>query len=175
MPLLGPLLPQDITLLPDAGPLITLACANALDVLFQPGWRVAIVDMVLHEVTRNQTPTSQKLVEWAAQPKVHVMPTQTLAAHLITPRNKAHLGEQAIQETLNQFALRDPPQHAVLLFEDHAIARHSFFVPQACQKISTRAFLILLEQRGWIESASAIERAAVQAGRQFSQIKFPPG
>ena len=170
-----PLLPQDISLLPDAGPLITLAYANALDVLFQPGWRVTIVDMVLHEVTRNPTPTSQKLAEWAAQPKVHITPTQTLAAHLIKPRIKAHLGEQAIQETLNQFALRDPPQHAVLLFEDHAIARHSFFVPQGCQKVSTRAFLIFLEQKGWIESASAIERAAVQAGRQFSQIRFPPG
>ena len=50
---------QDVSLLPDAGPLITLAYANALDVLFKPGWRVAVVDMVLHEVTRSQTPTSE--------------------------------------------------------------------------------------------------------------------
>lgn len=42
---------QDITLLPDAGPLITMAYANALDVLFKPGWRVGVVDRVLHEVT----------------------------------------------------------------------------------------------------------------------------
>jgi hypothetical protein len=165
---------QDITLLPDAGPLITLAYAQELDVLFKPGWRVAVVDMVLYEVIRSQTPTSEKLAAWAAQPAVQIIPTQTLAAHLQTPRNKAHLGEQAIQETLNQFALREPPQSAVLLFEDHAIARNSFFVPPGCQKVSTRAFLIFLEQKGWIESASAIERAAVQAGRQFSQLRFPP-
>ena len=165
---------QDIALLPDAGPLITLAYANALDALFKPGWRVVVVDMVLHEVTRSQTPTSEKLASWAAQPAVHIIPTQTLAAHLKSPRDRAHLGEQAIQETLNQFALREPAQSAVLLFEDHAIARNSFFVPAACQKVSTRAFLIVLEQKGWIESASAIERKAIQAGRQFSQLRFPP-
>ncbi len=165
---------QDITLLPDAGPLITLAYADVLDVLFKPGWRVAVVDMVLHEVTRSQTPTSEKLAAWAAQPNVHIIPTQTLAVHLKTPRNKAHLGEQAIQETLNQFALSQTPQIAVLLFEDHAIARNTFFVPQGCQKVSARAFLIFLAQKGWIESASAIERQAVQAGRQFSKLRFPP-
>lgn len=165
---------QDITLLPDAGPLITLAYANALDVLFKPGWRVAIVDMVLHEVTRSQTPTSEKLAAWAAQPAVRTITTLTLAAHLKNPRSKTHLGEQSIQETLNQFALDEPPQNAVLLFEDHAIARNSFFVPPGCQKVSTRAFLIFLEHKGWISSASAIERAAVQAGRQFSQLRFPP-
>lgn len=165
---------QDITVLPDAGPLITLAYANALDVLFKPGWRVAIVDRVLHEVTRSQTPTSEKLAAWAAQPAVRTITTLTLAAHLKNPRSKSHLGEQAIQETLNQFALDEPPQNAVLLFEDHAIARNSFFVPPGCQKVSKRAFLIFLEHRGWISSASAIERAAVQAGRQFSQLRFPP-
>ena len=165
---------QDITLLPDAGPLITLAYANALDVLFKPGWRVAIVDMVLHEVTRSQTPTSEKLAKWAAQANVDILPTQTLAGHLKNQQRKAHLGEQAIQETLNRFALQEPPQTAVLLFEDHAIARNTFFVPQGCQKVSTRAFLIFLEQKGWVASASAIERAAVQAGRHFSQLRFPP-
>jgi hypothetical protein len=164
---------QDMSLLPDAGPLITLAYANALDVLFKPGWRVAVVDMVLHEVTRSQTPTSVMLSQWAAQPSVHIIATQTLAAHLKSQNRKTHLGEQAIQETMNQFALQEPPQSAVLLFEDHAIARNSFFMPPGCQKISTRAFLIFLEQKGLIESASAIERRAVQAGRQFSQLRFP--
>ena len=165
---------QDITLLPDAGPLITLAYADALDVLFKPGWRVAVVDMVLHEVTRSQTPTSEKLKQWAAQADVDILATQTLAVHLKNPLRKAHLGEQAIQETLNQFALSETPRSAVLLFEDHAIARNTFFVPPGCQKVSTRAFLIFLEHKGWIASASVVERAAVQAGRQFSELRFPP-
>ena len=165
---------QDVTLLPDAGPLITLAYADALNVLFKPGWRVGVVDMVLHEVTRSQTPTSEKLAAWAAQADVGIIPTQTLAMHIKNPLRKTHLGEQAIQETLNQFALSEATRSAVLLFEDHAIARNTFFVPPGCQKVSTRAFLIFLEQKGWIASASAVERAAVQAGRQFSQLRFPP-
>ena len=161
-------------LLSDAGPLITLAYAQALDVLFTPGWRVGIVDMVLHEVTRSQTPTSQAISLWAAKADVEIISTQTLAAHLKNPQRKSHLGEQAIQETLNQFALAEPPRSAVMLFEDHAITRNSCFVPPGCQKVNTRAFLIFLEQKGWMESASAVERAAVLAGRQFSQLRFPP-
>ncbi len=166
--------PQDIALLPDAGPLITLAYAQALEVLFKSGWRVTLVDMILHEVTRIVTPTSERLAHWAKQPNVNIIPTKTLAVHLKTPRKKAHLGEQSIQETLNQFALDEPPQSAVMLFEDHAIARNSFFVPQGCQKVSTRAFLIFLEQKGLITSASEIEGAAIEAGRQFSNLRFPP-
>ena len=55
---------DDLILLPDAGPLITLAYADALDLLLKPGWRVAIVDMVFHELTRQPSPTSQKLRDW---------------------------------------------------------------------------------------------------------------
>ena len=55
-------MPQtSVILLPDAGPLITLAYADALDLLFKPGWSVQLVDMVWHEITRNQTPTSEKI------------------------------------------------------------------------------------------------------------------
>ena len=35
-----------VILLPDAGPLITFAYADALDLLFKPGWSVQLVDMV---------------------------------------------------------------------------------------------------------------------------------
>ena len=41
----------------DAGPLIALTCyADALDLLFKPGWPVEIVDTVLKEMTRKTTP-----------------------------------------------------------------------------------------------------------------------
>ena len=93
-----------VALLPDAGPLITLAYAEALDLLFLPGWPVQIVDMVLHELTRNQTPTSQSIGAWT----------------------------------------------------------------------STRAFLIFLEQKGWLPSAAEIERKAILNGRNFSRLRFPP-
>lgn len=167
-------------LLPDAGPLITLAYADALDLLSKPGWPIMLVDMVLHEVTRNQTPTSQKLARWVEGNKVEIRTTrtfqhyqQTLAAGAATAR-KSNLGELAIQETMNDFALDQPQKTGIFLFEDHKIARASFFVPDNCRKISTRAFLIFLEQKGWLASATEIERQAIQAGRNFSRLRFPP-
>ncbi len=162
-----------MTLLPDAGPLITLAYADALDLLLKPGWQVSIVDMVLFEVTRNQTPTSERIKRWVSQHEIKVLPTQTLAHYRANPTARRNLGEQAIQEVINQFVLQATDEKMVLLFEDHAIARSSFFVPDGCQKISTRAFLIFLEQKAWIENANAVERRAIQAGRQFSQLRFP--
>ena len=172
--------PPDVVLLPDAGPLITLAYADSLDLLFRPGWSVALVDRVLHEVTRNQTPTSEKLARWAETHKLPVLPTrisqrfqQNLSANVLAPR-KSNLGELAIQEAMNDFALALPPKTGVFLFEDHKIARASFLVPDNCRKVSTRAFLLFLEQKGWLASATEIERKAIQAGRAFSSLRFPP-
>ena len=170
----------NVALLPDAGPLITLAYADALDLLFKPGWPIVLVDMVLHEVTRNQTPTSEKLAQWAAAGQVSVRKTrsfrhhqQRLAANPAAART-ASLGELAIQETMNDFALDQPQQTGVFLFKDHKIARASFLLPDNCRKISTRAYLLFLEQQGWLESAADIERRAIQAGRSFSRLRFPP-
>lgn len=168
-----------ILLLPDAGPLITLAYADALDVLFKPGWPVQIVDMVLHEVTRNQTPTSQAIAAWVKANKLNTLPTKTLAhfqqmlASGATVPKKSNLGELAIQEAMNDFALIDPPPTGVFLFEDHKIARTSFLLPINCRKVSTRAFLIFLEQKGWLVSAAEVERKAIFNGRNFSQLRFP--
>lgn len=171
--------PADVALLPDAGPLITLAYADALDLLLLPGWQVTLVDMVLHEVTRNQTPTSIRLAQWVTEHEIPVLPTRTFAHYQLalergeTPR-RGDLGELAIQETLNDFALAALPKTGVFLFEDHKIARSSFLVPSHCRKVSTRAFLIFLEEKRLIASAADIERRAIQAGRAFSRLRFPP-
>ena len=169
-----------ILLLPDAGPLITLAYADALDVLFKPGWQINIVDMVQYEVTRNQTPTSQKILHWIVENSVQILSTKThehfqqSQASGTAPPRKANLGEFAIQEAMNNFALMTPPPTTVLLFEDHKIARASFLLPDNCRKVSTRSFLQFLEQKQWIASATEIERRAILNGRLFSQLRFPP-
>ena len=75
---------------------------------------------------------------------------------------------------MNNFALEQPPRTGVFLFEDHKIARAGFILPDHCRKVSTRAFLLFLEQRGLLASAAEIERRAVQAGRAFSALRFPP-
>ncbi len=169
-----------LALLPDAGPLITLAYADALDVLSKPGWSVELVDMVLHEVTRNQTPTSERIAAWARKNKLPILSTKTYQYHQQRAssgdalQKKSNLGELAIQEAMNDFALTIPPRTGVFLFEDHKIARASFLLPDNCRKVTTRAFLIFLEQRGWLESAAEIERRAILNGRNFSRLHFPP-
>jgi hypothetical protein len=172
--------PEEIALLPDAGPLITLAYADALDLLSSPGWTVTLVDMVLHEVTRTMTPTSDKISAWAASRQIPVLPTRTFrhfqqAESQDAAPGRRNLGELAIQEAMNEFALMSPPMTGVFLFEDHRIARASFLVPDNCRKVTTRAFLIFLEKKALIESAAEIERRAIRAGRAFSQLRFPPG
>ena len=169
-----------VALLPDAGPLITLAYADALDLLLKPGWPLVVVDMVLHEVTRHETPTSKKLALWVKANPVSIRTTRTFQHYQKTlataaaPARKSNLGELAIQETMNDFALDQPQRTGVFLFEDHKIARAGFLVPDNCRKISTRAFLIFLEQKGLLVSATEIERRALQAGRSFSRLRFPP-
>lgn len=168
-------------ILPDAGPLITLAYAESLDLLLKPGWPVWIVDMVLHEVTRNATPTSHAIAAWAGGSGAVARATRTFTHYRQRlpvepdPPRKAGLGELAIQETMNELALMDPPPNAVFLFEDHKIARASFLLPANCHKVSTRAFLWYLQDRGWLESAAEIERRAILNGRQFSKLRFPAG
>lgn len=172
--------PGSTLLLPDAGPLITLAYADALDLLIiQPGWTVRIVDMVLHDVTRNATPTSEKIRAWLkAQPpailatRIHAH-YQSLLDQGMEPPRKANLGEMAIQEAMHELALAEPDATGVFLFEDHKIARASFQVPDNCRKVSTRAWLQFLEGKGRIASAADVERAAIRNGRQFSKLRFP--
>ena len=171
---------QDVRLLPDAGPLITLAYADALALLFKPNWALQIVDMVLHEVTRHSTPTSAKLSRFVSEAKIPIFSTQLFKQYQMNLKNDpsgvstANLGELAIQEAMTTIAMARPTPTAVFLFEDHKIARASFIVPSNCRKISTRAYLQFLEQKGWIESASAIERSAIQAGRAFSSLRQSP-
>lgn len=169
-----------VVLLPDSGPLITLAYADALDLLLKPGWPVQVVDMVLHEVTRNATPTSEKIQQWVTDRSIPVLTTRTFK-HFLSAQSggeaqprKSNLGEIAIQETMNELALAAPATTGVFLFEDHKIARASFLLPDNCRKISTRAFLLFLEGKGWIDSAAEVERAAISNGRNFSRLRFPP-
>lgn len=170
--------PQPL-LLPHAGPLITLAYAEALALLLLPNWSLRLVDMVLHEVTRNATPTSEAITAFVAQHRLPVIATQTyrhyqsLVSETGTQPRKAGLGGLAIQEAINQMALQQPPRDAVLLFEDHKIAQASFHLPEGSLRISTRAFLIYLQQAGSLDCAAEIERRAVLAGRRFSQLRFP--
>jgi hypothetical protein len=166
-------------LLPAARPLITLAYAQALDLLLKPQWPVHIVDMVLHELTRNATPTSETIRAWVQAHDVRVVATRSFTHFQAAEEaqsgklRKANLGELANQKVMQDMALSTPEQVGVFLFEDHKIARVSFLLPGNCRKVSTRAWLQFLQARGWIESAAEVERAAISNGRNFSRLRFP--
>jgi hypothetical protein len=168
-----------VVVLPDAGPLITLAYANALDLLLKPGWPVQVVDMVLHEVTRNATPTSEQIGQWVTGAHIPIVTTRTFqhysaaASGSESKPRKVNLGELAVQETMNELALEAPSTTCVFLFEDHKIASTSFLLPENCRKISTRAWLLFLEEKGWLNSATEVERTATANGRAFSRLRFP--
>lgn len=170
-------------LVPDAGPLITLAYAGSLDLLLQPAWPVHIVDMVRFEVTRNHTPTSEAIAAFIDEQRLTIIATdigQRYQQHLANTSTghdsslrKAGLGELATQEYMIRLGLEEPPLPAVFLFEDYKIARRGFHLPDTAQRVSTRAFLLFLEEKGLIGSAANVERDALQNGRRFSQIRFP--
>src|SRR5690242_6109616 len=130
---------QAVVLLPDAGPLITIAYADALDLLLKPGWSIALVDIVLHEVTRNETPTSARIAAWAHNNSIPILETTIYdryrQAGTASPVRKANLGELAIQEAMSDFGLA-ADRTGVFLFEDHKIARASFLLPDNCRKVS---------------------------------------
>lgn len=175
------MLPVTPILVPDAGPLITLAYASRPDVLLAPGWSVHMVDMVLHEVTRNHTLTSEAIAAFVEECKLSVISTEVyrryqkqLAAAGTGPApRKMGLGKLAIQEYMIHLDTEEADISAVFLFEDHKIAQTCFHLPERAHRVSTRAFLIFLEEKGWIESAADVERAAIRNGRNFSQIRFP--
>jgi hypothetical protein len=170
-------------IVPDAGPLITLAYAGQLELLRRPAWPVHIVDMVLQEVTRKPTPSGEAIAAFVKAGNLAVIQTETMrvyrerltsaASTKVAPPRKTGLGELAIQEYMTRLGLLEPVVPAVFLFEDHKIARASFHLPDNVRRISTRAFLIFLEENGWIESAADVERSAVLNGRSFSSKRFP--
>jgi hypothetical protein len=80
----------------------------------------------------------------------------------------------AIQKTMQAMELQQPPRRGVFLFEDHKIARATFLLLHGCLKVTTRAWLLFLERQGWLNSAVAIERRAIEAGRPLSRLRFPP-
>ena len=165
--------------MPDAGPLITLAYADSLDLLEAAGDEIGIVDMVRHEVTRTRTPTSERIGTWIDARVDRVIDTEVFARYRERlgepgpPPRKANLGELAAQEAMSALAVRSPPRRAVFVFEAHRLARTGFVLPDGCSKVSTRAWLRFLERSGRIDSAAEIERRALAAGRAFSTLRFP--
>ena len=169
--------------IPDAGPLITLAYAGRLDLLLAMHIKVIIIDMVKIELTRHKTETSALILQFIVDNNIEIKTTDigTNAIKQGESFKKAHAGERAIQDFLFDFYdenmnLPGAQKVALLLFEDHKIAGTAFILPDNVYAISTKAFLNRLETLKIIDSAQEVINAAFLAGRHFSQraVDNPP-
>jgi hypothetical protein len=154
----------------DAGPLITLALAQALDTLLLLNVPVIVPDMVEYEVVSHaDKPGAREVMHWLALHRDHVEIGETevfdefLALLALRPdlrsrgRGELAAGEILTRELLNQV------DAAILLFEDSALRKTNFLrrMPDNVLLMSTSAYLRGLQRRGLLDDAEAILQRAV--------------
>jgi hypothetical protein len=166
----------------DTGPLITLAAADVLDYLLYPGVVVYIPDAVLYEATVNSASLGAAgIAAWvqAHADDVRLIVTeayanfQALREHNPAARQR-NLGEQAAIEAIRYGLRLAANERAVLITEDDRVVRGSVIILAEDREriipITTRDFLIGLEEAGRINSADEVYRMAEDAGRHASRL-----
>jgi hypothetical protein len=159
----------------DTSPLITLALADALDVLLRPGVPVSIPDAVYIEATRVRAAAGAgSIVEWINEnlDRVRIVPTEIgidQQRRLEEGRTIRALGEQAALEVLDRFLSSHPDAEALLLFEDTDVARRRAIVDQRVGLITTGDFLRELEAAQLIQSSDHILQLAAERGRNVER------
>lgn len=154
----------------DAGPLITLAMAQALDTLLLLNVPLIVPDMVEYEVVSHaDKPGALEVMHWLEQhrDRVEIGATEVfdefLALLAVRPdlrsrgRGEEAAGELLARELLNRVDV------AILLFEDSALRKANFLrrMPDNVLLMSTSSFLHGLQRRGLLDDADAILRRAV--------------
>lgn len=169
----------------DSGPLITLAIARSLDVLFLSNLPVIVPDMVRHEVIQDRSKPGAALVaEWIRlndPRRLTVSPTEVFEEFMllksVNPATKTrNRGEQAAAEVLGR-ELEGKDFGAVLLFEDSAVRKTNFLIrlPDCVVVISTSEFLFGLERRGLIQDAQSILDQAVDVRGNEILVRYLDG
>ena len=169
----------------DSGPLITLALAGSLDLLFLPNLPVIVPDMVRHEVIQDLSKPGAGLVaEWIRHSDPHklsVGPTEVFEEFMLlksmNPATKTkNRGEQAAAEVLGR-ELESQDFGAILLFEDSAVRKTNFLtrLPDCVIVTSTSEFLFGLESRGLLQDAQAILDRAVDVRGNEILVRYLEG
>jgi hypothetical protein len=159
----------------DTSPLITLALADALDVLLRPGIAVSIPDAVYIEATRIRSAAGgSRIVEWINDhlDNVRIVPTEVgidQQRRIEEGRTIRALGEQAALEVLERFLSSNKSAEALLLYEDTDIARRRAIVDERVSLISTGDLLRELEAAHLIQSAEHILELAAERGRNVER------
>ena len=161
----------------DAGPLITLAVAQALDTLLLAKLPVIVPDMVRFEVVRDSSkPGAQEVADWIRRHEgqgLRVASTEVFEEYqLLLAANPAtrtkDRGEQAAAEVLGR-ELKDTQSGAILLFEDSGVRKQNFLIrlPDEVVVVSTSEFLFGLQSAKLLTSAAdVLARATTLRGNQ---------
>ena len=161
----------------DAGPLITLAVAQALDTLLLAKLPVIVPDMVRFEVVRDSSkPGAQEVADWIRRHEgqgLRVASTEVFEEYqLLLAANPAtrtkDRGEQAAAEVLGR-ELRGTQSGAILLFEDSGVRKQNFLIrlPDEVVVVSTSEFLFGLQSAKLLTSAAdVLARATTLRGNQ---------
>ena len=152
-------------LVPDSGPLFSLAAADLLPLLAK--FSVGITDVVRDEtinrgLAANPSLEAQRLLAYYNQnaSSIHTFTTQVgvnlaklraLDANYRTPSN---LGELSIQSLLIDLQMSDPGATPVILFEDGWFLSNGAALAKPCILLSTQAFLEYAQEKRWISSAA---------------------
>ncbi|MDQ2823809.1 MAG: hypothetical protein M3Y65_26105 [Pseudomonadota bacterium] len=157
-------------LIPDAGPLFSLAAGNLLFLLAH--FNVGITDVVRDETINrgnraDASPEAQSLLAYynAHASSIQTFTTQVgsnLAAYQAADpayRTPHNLGELSIQSLLIDLQMQAPGGNPVVLFEDHWFMNNSAMFVKSCTLLSTQAFLAYAESKQWIASAGAAREA----------------
>lgn len=164
-------------LVTDTSPLITLALADALDLLLRPGLPVRIPDAVYFEATRvRAAPGASRLVAWIAANTdvVAIVPTETgldQAARMEAKRPIRGLGERAALDVLDSLLHQHAEDRALLLFEDTDVERKRAIVGDRVVLLSTGDYLRELQRAGIIQSAEHVLDTAADQGRNVERLR----
>ena len=159
----------------DTGPLITLALAKSLNTLALPRLRLIIPDVVMFEATRNQTlPGAQEIIEFTYLNADIVTQQATVTAReyqalLEAGHKPCNMGERAVAEIAERYAMLFSNRAMLLMFEDRDVTKRVLNLPANSYPISTGDFLRSLEQAGLgVNAEETLERAR-ERGRTIAR------
>ena len=165
-------------LIPDSGPLFSLAAGDLLHLLAR--FRVGLADVVRMEtIDRGLLPNAsieaQRLLAYYNSNSANIQTFKTQVGTAIkkkraidpkyqTPKN---VGELSIQSLLIDLQLNGSGEVPVVLFEDAWFLHHAQGLAKPCILLSTQAFLEYAQANAWIASVD-LARQAISRSRPMA-------
>ena len=166
-------------LIPDSGPLFSLAAGDLLDLFLH--FRLGITDVVKQKTidrgaARDASVEAKRLHSFFKNHgnRITVLETQVgrdlglLRAQKPRFKSPKNAGELSIQSLLIELQVRGVDTPPVIVFEDAWFLRHAPSLARPCVLISTQAFLVQAQSLGLIASATQA-REAIAACRPDAQ------